>query len=285
MNNYLVKSNSLNRYFAEINRFPVLSRDEEYELAKRFRLNGDISAAHKLVTSNLRFVVKIAMQYRNYGIKVKDLIQEGNVGLMKAVKRFDPEKGFRLISYAVWWIKAQIQKFILETYSLVKMGTTQAQRKLFSSISKIKRRLAKIDGQEPTDEDLATALEVDTKEVTEMKQRMAGRDNSLDAPLSDNNSTTYLDSLSSKSPSQEDIVSQKEQENKVKLLMKSFIGTLKANEREILEKRLLNDEPATLQEIGNKYKISRERVRQIEDNVKKKIKGYLLKKGFNYTPA
>jgi RNA polymerase sigma-32 factor len=202
---------------------------------------------------------------------------------MKAVKRFDPEKGYRLISYAVWWIKAQIHKFILETYSLVKMGTTQAQRKLFSSLGKIKRKLASIDGTQPTDEELASALNVETKDVTDMKQRMSSRDNSLDAPIGDETSTTRLDALSNGLPSQEDIVSRKEAQTKIRALIAPFASSLKDKERDIFTKRLLTDDPATLQEIGDKYRISRERVRQIEDNLKKKIKGYLTEKGFDYS--
>jgi RNA polymerase sigma-32 factor len=205
--------------------------------------------------------------------------------LMMAVKRFDPTKGFRLISYAVWWIRAYIQKFILETFSLVKMGTTQIQRKLFSSLSKIRARLTKLDGVEPTDEVLADALSVKTKEVTSMKQRMSAKDKSLDTPLADDNHTTHLEMLKSTSPNQEEAFASLEEDKKVSALVKPFLNQLKEKERAIVEKRLMSDEPVTLEEIGQEYDISRERVRQIEDNVKKKIKGYLTEKGFSYNPA
>lgn len=281
MNNYLVKTSSLSRYLNEINRFKLLSKDEEYDLAMRYRNSGDITAAHALVTSNLRFVVKIANQYRNYGIKLRDLIQEGNIGLMRAVKSFDPQKGFRLISYAVWWIKAYIQKFILESYSLVKMGTTQLQRKLFTSLSRIRRKLTSMDGVEPTDAEIASELGADEREVAEMKNRIALKDSSLDKTVAEDSSTTHLDLLESENANQEDIVSNAEEQKKVSSLLKPFIAKLKEKEKVIVNQRLLAEEPTTLQEIGDRYRISRERVRQIEERVKDKIKGYLLEKGIS----
>lgn len=279
MDNYLVKTSSLTRYLSEINRFPILSREEEYRLAVRYRENNDIEAAHRLVTSNLRFVVKIALQFKSYGVKITDLIQEGNMGLMVAVKRFDPSKGFRLISYAVWWIKAYIQKFILETYSIVKMGTTQIQRKLFTSLSKIRKALTRIDGLEPSDKVLAEALDVKTKEVSEMRLRMANKDYSLDNPVNEEKETTHLEMLPSPNASQEEIVAKAEETDTVRKAIVPFIANLKEKERFILENRIIADEPVTLQEIGDRYNISRERARQIEDRVKSKIKGYLTDKG------
>jgi len=283
MNNYLVKSSSLTRYLSEINRFPILSREEEHELAAHYKEHGDMEAAHKLVTANLRFVVKIALQYKNYGVKLRDLIQEGNMGLMVAVKKFDPKKGFRLISYAVWWIRAYIQKFILETFSLVKMGTTHLQRKLFSSLAKIRRKLTSLDGSEPSDELLAKSLEVNQKDLVSMRHRMSLKDSSLDAPLSDDRETTHLEMLPSVDSNQEELFAKREEDDRVSSLLKPFLSSLKENERCIVEKRLMSDEPATLEEIGEVYNITRERVRQIEENVKKKIKGYLTEKGFSYS--
>jgi len=279
MNNYLVGTNSLSKYLNEINRFSLLSREEEYTLAVRYHDNNDAKAAHKLVTSNLRFVVKVAMQFKSYGVKIKDLIQEGNLGLMVAVKKFNPKKGYRLISYAVWWIKAYIQKFILETYSLIKMGTTRAHRKLFASMAKVRKNLTQLDGQEPSDDLLANALDVDKKEVTGLKQLMASRNNSLDTTIGEDG-TTHLEMLATSAPNQEETLGELEEQRSLHKTVTPFIENMKEKEKYIVQNRLLAQEPLTLQQIGNRFNISRERARQIESNVKKKIKGYLTEKGY-----
>lgn len=185
----------LDLYIAEINRFPILTADEEFKLAVRFKKQKDLKAAEKLVTSNLRFVVKIAYEYNNYGIKLVDLIQEGNIGLMHAVKKFDPYKGFRLISYAVWWIRAYIQNFIIRSWSIVKIGTTQAQRKLFFKLNQVKNRLQALSQKNPDLKEVADLLNVKEKEIEEMDRRLSGRDLSLDVTMNDEGETTYLDQL------------------------------------------------------------------------------------------
>ncbi len=283
MTRALVKTSSLDAYLREVNSIPVLSRKEEHELAVRYYKHGDIEAAHKLVLSNLRFVVKIAMEYRGYGMKLKDLIQEGNMGLMMAVKKFNPYKGYRLITYAVWWIRAYIQKFILETWSLVKIGTTQAQRKLFRAMSRTWNRLRQLEGKDPTDEQLAKTLSVREQDVVEMKKRLAARDASLDAGLDDDGGgRTPLELMPASEVTQEDIVEREEAANLLKKAVEQVRPTLNEKEKVILEKRLLADEPLTLEEIGSKFSISRERVRQLEERIKKKLKGLLLEQGYSF---
>lgn len=281
-----VPQGSLSSYLTEINRFPLLSPEEEFRLAVRYREEGDIEAAHTLVTSNLRFVVKVAYEYRSYGMRMSDLIQEGNVGLMTAVKKFDPHKGYRLISYAVWWIRAMIQSYILKSWSLVKIGTTQAQRKLFYKLSQTKRALARLmsgGGQDTLDEAgrgiVAKTLHVTDRDVEEMDARMSGRDASLDAPLREDGQTTALDLLAA-SDNQEDDLARAEEESKVRDDVQLAMKTLNDKERYIVEKRLMTDEPLTLQEIGDHYKISRERARQLEERAKKKIRAVLTESGF-----
>ncbi|MBI1909231.1 MAG: sigma-70 family RNA polymerase sigma factor [Deltaproteobacteria bacterium] len=241
--NLPVPQSSLSTYLVEISRFPLLSKEEEFELASRYQKTGDVEAAHKLVTSNLRFVVKIAYEYASYGIRMGDLIQEGNIGLMKAVKKFDPAKGYRLISYAVWWIRATIRNFILQTWSLVKIGTTQAQRKLFYKMDKAKKAFL--------------------------------RDFSLDTPLSDDSQTTYLDQVPS-ADNQEESLARAEERTVLQDKVQQAVAQLNDRERFIVEKRLMNDDPLTLQEIGNFYQISRERARQLEEKVKGKLKKILI---------
>ena len=263
---------SLDRYLAEVSRFPLLSREEEYELAMRYYEKGDMDAAHKLVTANLRFVVKIAMQYSKYGLKLTDLIQEGNVGLMLAVKKFDPTRGFRLISYAVYWIRAYIQKHLLDSWSLVRLGTTQAQRKLFNSMKRIQRKIRSLEGEEASDERIAKVLDVREEDVREMRGRIAGRDLSLDAPLDQDGGSTRLDLLASDDENVDDYLGRESNRQLVQRAIKELTGSLNSKELEVLRKRLLTEEPATLQQIGDKFKISRERVRQIEQSLKNKIK-------------
>lgn len=263
-----VPQGSLATYLLEINKFPLLRVEEERALAVQFHEQGDVEAAHKLVTSNLRFVVKIAYEYSSYGIRMGDLIQEGNIGLMIAVKKFNPSKGYRLISYAVWWIRAMIQNFILKSWSLVKIGTTQAQRKLFYKLGQTKRALARFlpDSDHLDEKDgklLARNLHVKSKEVLEMDARLKSRDVSLDQP--------HLDLISSPENQEESLVRAEEQ-NLVHLQVQEALTHLNEKERFIVEKRLMSEEPLTLQEIGNRYQISRERARQLEERAKKKLK-------------
>lgn len=274
-----VPQGSLSAYLVEINKFPLLSAEEEQRLAIRYQETGDIEAAHALVTANLRFVVKVAHEYASYGMRMADLVQEGNLGLMMAVKKFDPQKGYRLISYAVWWIRAMIQSFILRTWSLVKIGTTQAQRKLFYKLSQTKRAIANMMSDPSEAEFLSDAardavarkLHVRDEDVEEMDARMKGRDASLDAPLAEDNPTTALDLLTS-SDNQEEVLAHSEEQSQVRAEVQKVLSTLNDKEKFIVEKRLMNDEPMTLQEIGDRYHISRERARQLEERAKKKIR-------------
>lgn len=278
-----VASGSLERYLAEINQFPLLTREEEFELAKKYYHTGDMEAAHKLVTSNLRFVVKIAAEYRNMGLNFIDLIQEGNIGLMKAVKKFDPYKGYRLISYAVWWIRAQIHAFIIRTWSLVKIGTTQAQRKIFAKLRSTKRKLASRKGMEPNADEIAKELNVLPEEVTEMELRMAGRDFSLDAELDDDSGVTHLEMVPATAPSQEEVVAEAEEKAQLEEKVQQALEKLSDKERFIIQHRIMADKPMTLKQIGSKFNISRERVRQIEQGTLKKVRGYLMEN--NLVPA
>ncbi len=274
-----IPQGSLSVYLAEINRFPLLSSEEEHELATRYQDSGDIEAAHKLVTSNLRFVVKVANEYNSYGMRLADLIQEGNMGLMMAVKKFDPRKGFRLISYAVWWIRATIQNYILKSWSLVKIGTTQAQRKLFYKLRQTKRALAHfLSDSEVVNEagyqSLAKSLNVRTDEVIEMDTRLQARDSSLDQPLNEESSATQLDMLVAPEgqTNQEELFCRMEEGQKVRTEVQQALTCLNDKEKFIIESRLMSDQPLTLQEIGERYKISRERVRQLEERAKQKIR-------------
>ena len=274
-----VLADSLSRYMAEVRKFPLLSAEEERELGLRVYERNDREAAQRLITSNLRFVVKIAHEYRHYGLSMIDLIQEGNIGLMKAVSKFNPHRGFRLISYAVWWIRAYIQAFVIRSWSLVKIGTTQAQRKLFYKLRKTKRELAAIDGHDPSSAQLAAALGVEESEVDEMDVRLAGRDFFLDAQIdADGGKTTHLDLLPSGAPSQEDEMAEAEQHEDLQALAGEAMTKLTEKERFVLEKRVMADEPLTLQEIGDHFHISRERARQIEANALRKVKKFLGEK-------
>lgn len=272
---------SLERYLAEISNNPVLSRKEEYELAMKYREDGDLDAAKKLVSANLKFVVKIANEYKGYGINMMDIIQEGNIGLMNAVKGFDPTKGYRLISYAVWWIRAYIQNYIMKSWSLVKVGTSQAQRKLFYKLRSAKNALEK-DREFISEEDyskIAEELGVRDKDVIEMDQRMSKKDFSLDSKIREDQENTYLSILRDESFDQEDILAKTEMETNIKENLEPILGKLKDRERYIIENRILTESPKTLEEIGNKFKISRERVRQIESTALKKIKRAFKEKG------
>jgi len=265
-------TSTLDIYISEINRFPVLSVDEEFRLAVRFEKYNDVEAAEKLVISNLRFVVKIAHEYRNYGIKLADLIQEGNIGLMHAVKKFDPYKGYRLISYAVWWIRAYIQNFIIKSWSLVKIGTTQAQRKLFFKLSQAKKKLETIAQKNPEFGEIAESLGVKEREIEEMDLRMSHRDLSLDAYINDESETTHIDYLTYKGEDQEMALIKKEEMDLVKRNIAGALSNLNERESYIVKHRIMTENPITLQEIGNKYNITRERARQIEKQALKKLR-------------
>jgi RNA polymerase sigma-32 factor len=266
-------------YFGQIKLLPLLTLEEELRLAARYRKYNDREAAEKLVTSNLRFVVKVALEYKTYGIKLLDLIQEGNIGLMMAVKKFDPYKGYRFISYAVWWIRAYIQNFIIKSWSLVKIGTTQAQKKLFYRIGKVRKALEADGESEAKYEHLASDLDVTKADIVEMEQRMAARDLSLDSPLDDDHDLTHLDLLQESSLNQEESLAL-EEENKIRdREVLSAMKHLNQREEYVIRNRIMSDSSLTLREIGNHLKLSRERVRQIESEALKKL-GKEMSPGF-----
>ncbi|MCI0482709.1 MAG: RNA polymerase sigma factor RpoH [Candidatus Dadabacteria bacterium] len=265
------KSSALALYIHRINRFPLLTKEEEHDLAVRWREHNDIEAAHKLVVSNLRFVVKVAYEYADYGLKIMDLIQEGNIGLMQAVKKFDPAKGYRLISYAVWWIRAYIQNFIIKSWSLVKIGTTQAQKKLFYKMGQVKRKL----GIEVTTEEdisaIAQTLHVKDREVRDMTGRLSGRDLSLNTAVGDDEETTYIDFVS-QDPPQETALIDEEETARLKTDISRALTSLNEKESYIIRHRIMASKPKTLAEIADTFHISRERVRQIEEGALKKLR-------------
>ena len=258
---------SLSRYLQDIRKYPMLSHDEEYMLAQAWREHDDREAAHKMVTSHLRLVAKIAMGYRGYGLPVAELIAEGNIGLMQAVKRFEPERGFRLATYAMWWIRANIQEYILRSWSLVKIGTTAAQKKLFFKLRKLKGQIQAIDeGDMRPDqvEKIATALNVPEKDVVSMNRRLAAPDNSLNAPLRAEGEGEWQDWLVDDSVDQETELAESQELQQRRELLMNAMGNLNDREKHIIMERRLTDEPKTLEELSNVYNISRERVRQIE---------------------
>ena len=258
---------NLQRYLNEIRSFPMLTADEEYMLARSFSEHGDVKAAHKMVTSHLRLVAKIAMGYRGYGLPLNEMISEGNVGLMQAVKRFDPERGFRLATYAMWWIRASIQEYILHSWSLVKIGTTAAQKKLFFNLRKLKGRLEAIEEGDlapETVKKIAEELSVPEHDVVSMNRRLAGSDHSLNAPLRAESEGEWMDWLVDESESQEVVIAENEELTKRRALLQDAMLTLKERERHILTERRLKDDPTTLEDLSQVYGISRERVRQIE---------------------
>jgi len=278
----VASDNNLSLYIREVNRFSLLTREEERELAFKWFDDEDQEAAHKLVVSNLRFVIKIANEYSSYGFRLLDLIQEGNIGLMTAVKKFDPNKGIRLISYAVWWIRAYIQNYIMRSWSLVKIGTTQAQRKLFYKLAKqrriVSRRMRELGeaGEEPDmtlNEAIAESLDVSKKDVEAMDVRMSSRDFSLDATLDDDDATTHGDLLASSSADQEELIGLQQEKYRTAEAIQKALGVLSDREARIVRERIMTDSPRTLQEIGDDLGISRERVRQIEARALKKLKG------------
>ena len=262
-------------YFREIWRFPVLEADEEFRLAKSWYDDGDVEAAHKLVTSHLRLVAKIAMSFRGYGLPVADLVSEGNIGLMKAVKKFEPDRGFRLSTYAMWWIRAAITEHILRSWSLVKMGTVAAQKKLFFSLRKLKNRLKIVDNGELDPAQaalLASKLNVSEREIIDMNRRMSTRDVSLNAPVSDDDAVEFQDTLVDDSPNPEVLTAEREERDYRMGLLNAAMATLPDRERHIFVERRLKDDPVTLEELGNEYGISRERVRQLEVRAFDKVK-------------
>jgi RNA polymerase sigma-32 factor len=272
----LVPFDPLQRYLAEIRRFPVLGRDEEHRLAVRYKEYEDVQAAYKLVTSNLRLVVMIAREYQKAFKNLLDLIQEGNMGLMEAVKNFDPYRGVRFPSYAVWWIRAYMIRYIMNDWRMVKIGTTQAQRKLFFNLQKEKEKI-EAEGLTPGPKLLAQRLNVKEDEVVEMEQRLGSRDLSVDVPIGDDAEATMLNFLQDNKQSPEEQFADAQYRELLRQKMEQFAKSLKDKELVIYRERLLTEEPVTLREIGEKYGISRERVRQIEERVKKKLKTYLNK--------
>ena len=269
----LANEGGLSRYLDEIRKFPMLEPSEEFTLAKAWRDAGDREAAHRLVTSHLRLVAKIAMGYRGYGLPIGEVVSEGNVGLMQAVKRFDPDKGFRLATYAMWWIKAAIQEYILRSWSLVKMGTTANQKKLFFNLRKAKGRISALDeGDLKPDQvkQIATRLGVPEQDVVEMNRRLSG-DTSLNAPLREEGEGEWQDWLVDNSPSQETVLVREEEGQNRLSALRDALGVLNPRERRIFEARRLADDPITLEDLSGEFGVSRERVRQIEVRAFEKV--------------
>jgi RNA polymerase sigma-32 factor len=269
----------LSLYLAQIKKFPMLDAEEEYMLAKNWKENGNLKSAHKLVTSHLRLVAKIAMGYRGYGLPVNELISEGNIGLMQAVKKFDPDKGFRLTTYAMWWIKAAIQEYVLRSWSLVKMGTTTAQKKLFFNLKKIKNQIAPNQEGDLRDEhvkEISDRLSVGSNEVINMNRRMMGHEKSLNDPIKAGETDEWQDWLVDDSLDQELVMSQKQEFDDKKALLTQAMTILNEREKEILEARRLSENPKTLEDLSKKYKISRERIRQIETKAFEKLQKSMI---------
>ena len=285
----LSNEGGLSAYLAQIKKFPMLDKEEEYMLAKNWKSTGNIKSAEKLVTSHLRLVAKIAMGYKGYGLPVNEMISEGNIGLMQAVKKFEPEKGFRLATYAMWWIKASIQEYILRSWSLVKIGTTTAQKKLFFNLKKLKNQIApraEGDLRKEHVSEIADKLNVSEEEVVSMNRRLSGKEHSLNAQIGEDGDE-WQDWIVDKKMDQELQLAQKEEMNQRKDLLKDSIKILNDREKEILYSRRLNDEPTTLEDLSKKYKISRERIRQIENKAFEKLQKHMLNsaKSKNLLPA
>ena len=283
-------SGSLSLYLSQIKKFPMLDAEEEYMLAKNWKERGNLKSAHKLVTSHLRLVAKIAMGYRGYGLPVNELISEGNIGLMQAVKKFDPDKGFRLATYAMWWIKASIQEYVLRSWSLVKMGTTTAQKKLFFNLKKLKNQIApNQEGDLRKDQvnEISKRLDVNSDEVVNMNRRMMGQEKSLNDPIKSGEADEWQDWLVDDRLDQELVVSQKQEYDDKKELLKEAMKILNERESEIINARRLSENPKTLEELSKKYKISRERIRQIETKAFEKLQKSMINasKSKNLLPA
>ena len=275
---------SLSRYLNEIRKFPMLEQSEEYMLAKRFQEHGDAEAAEKLITSHLRLVAKIAMGYRGYGLPIGEVISEGNVGLMQSVKKFDPDKGFRLATYAMWWIRASIQEYILRSWSLVKMGTTAAQKKLFFNLRKVKGQMKALEEGDLKPENVKTIadrLGVTEDEVISMNRRMSAPDSSLNAPLRSDTESEWQDFLTDDSADQETMLAERDEMDERHELLQLALGELTDREKAIIQARRLKDEPETLEELSTQFGVSRERVRQIEvrafEKLQKAMKAGLAK--------
>jgi len=267
-------------YLQEIKRFPILTAEEEYMLAKRFKEHGDNKAAHKLVTSHLRLVAKIAMGYRGYGLPVTDLISEGNVGIMQAVKKFDPEKGFRLATYAMWWIRAQIQEYVLHSWSLVKIGTTAAQKKLFFNLKKLKNQLESIDEGNLSPEnvrEIAKRLNVKEAEVVSMENRLFSGDQSLNVQIGTEEKTEWQDTIKDDRKTQDTIIENINEFDYRKNLLEKAMSVLNTREKQIIKLRKLAEKPKKLEELSKLFEISRERVRQIEEKAMEKLQNEILK--------
>ena len=274
----ITKEGSLTSYLSQIKKFPILSAEEEYMLAKSWKERGDLKSAQKLVTSHLRLVAKIAMGYKGYGLPLNEMISEGNVGLMQAVKKFEPEKGFRLATYAMWWIKASIQEYILRSWSLVKIGTTTAQKKLFFNLKKIKNQISPRSEGDLKNEhvkEIADKLDVSEDEVVSMNRRLAGKEFSLNAPINEDGDE-WQDWLVDKELDQDLKFAQKQEMEQRKDLLQDSIKILNDREKEILYSRRLTDEPRTLEDLSKKFKISRERIRQIENKAFEKLQKHML---------
>jgi len=280
----------LSIYLAQIKKFPMLDAEEEYMLAKNWKERGNLKAAHKLVTSHLRLVAKIAMGYRGYGLPVNELISEGNIGLMQAVKKFDPDRGFRLATYAMWWIKAAIQEYVLKSWSLVKMGTTTAQKKLFFNLRKLKNQIAPHQEGDLRDEhvkEISERLDVDSHEVVNMNRRLMGHEKSLNDPIKAGETDEWQDWLVDDHLDQELVISQKQEFDDKKELLYEAMTILNNREKEILQARKLTENPKTLEELSQKYQISRERIRQIETKAFEKLQKFMINssKSKNLLPA
>jgi RNA polymerase sigma-32 factor len=270
----LSSEGNLSIYLQEIKKFPILTAEEEYMLAKRYKEHGDTEAAHKLVTSHLRLVAKIAMGYRGYGLPVTDLISEGNVGIMQAVKKFDPERGFRLATYAMWWIRAQIQEYVLHSWSLVKIGTTAAQKKLFFNLRKLKNQLSSIDTGNLSPEnarEIASRLNVKEAEVLDMDNRLFSGDQSLNIQIGEEGDTEWQDMLVDSNDTQDNILANSNELSFRKKIFEQALEVLNDREKEIISLRKLKDKPVKLEELSKKFNISRERVRQIEEKAFEKL--------------
>lgn len=274
--NHQVEADGLRIYMSQIERYPLLTREQENALAVEYRDDKNSPAGQLLITANLRFVIKVALGYRNYGVKLMDLVQEGNIGLMKAVDRFDPDKGYRLISYAIWWIRAYIQNYIIRSWSLVKMGTTQAQRKLFYRVSDLPEFRDYDDHVENVSR-LAQRINVTEDEVIDMSARLRAHDLSLDDLIGDQSRDSFADTLRDDSPDQEATLSDLEEQLDLKMWADQALETLNTREKYIIQNRLLSEDPATLKELGRHFGITRERARQIERAALRKLKGNYLR--------
>ena len=285
----LSNEGGLSAYLSQIKKFPMLDAEEEYMLAKNWKNTGNVKSAEKLVTSHLRLVAKIAMGYKGYGLPINEMISEGNIGLMQAVKKFEPEKGFRLATYAMWWIKASIQEYILRSWSLVKIGTTTAQKKLFFNLKKIKNQIAPRTEGDLRNEDvknIANRLDVSEQEVISMNRRLSGKEKSLNSPIGEDGDE-WQDWVVDNDMDQELKFAQQEEMEQRKELLKDSIKILNEREKDILYSRRLTDNPNTLEELSKKFKISRERIRQIENKAFEKLQRHMLNsaKSKNLLPA